>query len=141
MLRNDYEAAVVRLMKARAPGRSTLDLTLRRGARAVEGYLQTDVSATLSASLATLENTTSFASAGYVVATSNDAAGNKYTAGSARNFTVHASGGVTKAAATALDFYLGAVVNGSSAASGDTAIDLRNQYVASLPERVYGVRR
>lgn len=141
VLRNDYEASVVRLTKSRTPGRATLDLTLRRGARIVEGYLQGDTSGTCSVALATLENTTSFASAGYVVATSNDAAGNKYTAGSARNFTVHASGGVSKAATVTLDFYVGAVVGGSSAVSGDAATDLRNQYIASLPERVYGVRR
>ncbi len=141
VLRNDFEAGAVRLTQSRGPGRATLDLTLRRGARFVEGYLQADTSGTLAASLATLENTTSFASAGYVVATSNDAAGNKYTAGSAHNFTAHASGGVSKASSVALDFYLGVVVNGSSAVSGDAASNLRDQYIASLPERVYGVRR
>lgn len=141
VLRNDHETGVVRLTKSRTPGRATLDLTLRRGARFVEGYLQADTSGTISAALATLENTTNVASAGYVVATSNDAAGNKYTAGSAHNFTAHASGGVSKASTVTLDFYLGAVVNGSSAVSGDAATDLRNQYIAALPERVYGVKR
>ncbi|MGI8333482.1 hypothetical protein ACRYCC_26315 [Actinomadura scrupuli] len=141
VLRNDFEAAAVRLTQSRSPGRATLDLTLRRGARFVEGYLQADTSGTLAASLATLENTTSFASAGYVVATSNDGAGNTYTAGSAHNFTAHASGGVSKASSVALDFYLGAVVGGSSAVSGDAATNLRDQYIATLPERVYGVGR
>lgn len=141
ILRNDFEQCVIRLASSRAPGRTTLDLTLRRGSRFVEGYLQADTSATLSVSLDVLENTTAPASSGYVVATSADADGNKYIAGSARNFSAHASGGITKTSTTTLDFFLGAVVGGDSAATGDDATVLRDQYIAALAESTAVVRR
>jgi hypothetical protein len=141
VLRNDPEMGIVRLVKGLNPGRATLDLTLRRGSRFVEGYLQTSTSNTLAAYRSTLETNTSFAASGYVTATSNDADGNKFVAGSARTFTAHASGGVQKAASTSLDFWIGVAAGGSSAVSGDAATDLRNMYVACMPEAVYGVRR
>ncbi|WP_204042768.1 hypothetical protein [Acrocarpospora phusangensis] len=144
LLRNDVEHVIVRLVREQGPGeagRIVLDLGLRRGSRFVEGYLQRSASATLSAFLTASETTTNNAASGYVVATSNDADGNRYTAGSARSFTNHANGGVSKAAVTALDFYLGVVFNGGSAVSGDAATDLRNQYIGALPEVTAGVRR
>lgn len=141
LLRNDPEMCILRLTKGLSPGRATLDLTLRRGSRFVEGYLQTSTSNTLAAYRQTLEANTSFAASGYVTATSNDADGNKFSAGSARTFIAHTNGGVQKATATALDFWLGVAAGGSSAVSGDAATDLRNQYIACMPEAVYGVRR
>lgn len=141
LLRNDPEMAIVRLTEGLNPGRATLDLTLRRGSRFVEGYLQTGTSATLAAYRSSLETNTSFAASGYVTATSNDADGNKFTVGSARTFTAHANGGVQKAAATSMDFWIGVAAGGSSAVSGDAATDLRNMYISCMPEAVYGVRR
>jgi hypothetical protein len=141
LLRNDPEHVIVRLTTGLNPGRATLDLTLRRGSRTVEGYLQTTTSNTLAAYRSTLEATTSFAASGYVVATSNDADGNRFAIGSARTFTAHTNGGVQKAATTTLDFWIGAVAGGGSAVSGDTATDLRNQYIGALPETIYCVRR
>ncbi|ARX81518.1 hypothetical protein SMD44_00916 [Streptomyces alboflavus] len=141
LLRNEPEHVVVRLTKGLNPGRASLDLALRRGSRFVEGYLQVGTSATLAAYRSTLETNTSFAASGYVRATSNDADGNRFTLGSARTFTTHANGGVQKAAATALDFWIGVEAGGSSAVSGDAAADLRNQYIACLPESTYCVRR
>lgn len=141
LLRNDPEQCIVRLIKGQSPGRATLDLTLRRGSRTVEGYVQIGTSATLAAYRSTLEANTSFAASGYVVATADDGDGNKFAAGSARTFTAHANGGVQKAAATAMDFWIGVAAGGSSAVSGDAATDLRNQYTACMPEAIYGVRR
>lgn len=141
LLRNDPEHVILRLSKGLNPGRATLDLTLRRGSRTVEGYLQTTTSNTLAAYRSTLETNTSFAASGYVVATSNDGDGNKFAAGSARTFTAHTNGGVQKASSTTLDFWVGVVAGGSSAVSGDAATDLRNMYVACLPETIYAVRR
>jgi hypothetical protein len=141
MLRNDPEMCTMRLIKGLSPGRATLDLTLRRGSRFVEGYLQTGTSATLAAYRATLETNTSFAASGYVTATGDDGDGNRFAVGSARSFTAHANGGVIKSSATTLDFWIGVAAGGGSAVSGDAATDLRNQYVACLPEAVYGVRR
>lgn len=141
LLRNDPEMAIMRLVKGQNPGRATLDLTLRRGSRFVEGYLQIGTSATLAAYRSSLETNTSFAASGYVTATSNDADGNKFAAGSARTFTAHTNGGIQKATATSMDFWIGVAAGGSSAVSGDAATDLRNQYIACMPEAVYGVRR
>lgn len=141
LLRNDPEMAIVRLTKGLSPGRATLDLTLRRGCRFVEGYLQTGTAATLAAYRSTLETNTSFAASGYVTATANDSDGNRFAVGSARSFTAHANGGITKSSATSMDFWIGVAAGGGSAVSGDAATDLRNQYVACMPEAVYGVRR
>lgn len=141
ILRNDLEHAILRLTASRSPGRVTLDLALRRGGRTVEGYLQSGSTATLAVYLRTLETNTSAAASGYVTATSNDTDGNRFAAGSARTFTAHANGGVSKASATALDFWLGVVAGGGSPASGDAATDLRNQYIGALAEATYAVRR
>lgn len=141
LIRNDPEMCIVRLVKGQNPGRATLDLTLRRGSRFVEGYLQIGTSATLAVYRSTLETNTSFAASGYVTATGNDADGNRFACGSARTFTAHTNGGVIKSSATALDFWIGVVAGGGSAVSGDAATDLRNMYIACLPEAVYGVRR
>jgi len=141
LLRNDCEHVILRLTKGLSPGRATLDLTLRRGSRTVEGYLQTTTSNTLAAYRSSSETNTSFAASGYVVATSNDADGNKFAAGSAHTFTAHTNGGVQKAATTTLDFWIGVAAGGSSAVSGDAATDLRNMYIACLPETIYAVRR
>jgi len=141
ILRNDLEHAILRLTSSRAPGRATLDLALRRGGRTLEGYLQTGTAATLAVYLRTLETNTSAAASGYVTATGNDADGNRFAAGSARTFTAHANGGVSKAATTALDFWVGVVAGGASPASGDAATDLRNQYIGALAEATYVVGR
>lgn len=141
LLRNDPEMCVLRLVGGTQPGRTTLDLTLRRGSRFVEGYLQHTSSATLAVFLHDAETNASTSASGYNTATNNDADGNRYACGSARTFTTHANGGISKAAATTLDFWLGVVAGGGSAVSGDAATDLRNMYVACLPEIVYGVRR
>ncbi|MFE9064938.1 hypothetical protein [Streptomyces violaceusniger] len=141
LLRNDCEHIILRLTKGLNPGRATLDLALRRGSRTVEGYLQTSTSNTLAAYRSTLETNTSAAASGYVVATSNDADGNRFACGSARTFTAHPNGGVQKTATTSLDFWIGVVAGGASAAAGDAASDLRNQYIGALPETIYAVRR
>ncbi|WP_020135042.1 hypothetical protein [Streptomyces sp. 351MFTsu5.1] len=111
LLRNDPEMVILRLTKSLSPGRATLDLTLRRGSRFVEGYLQTGTAATLAAYRSTLETNTSAAASGYITATADDSDGNVFVIGSARSFTAHANGGITKAAATAMDFFIGAVAS------------------------------
>jgi hypothetical protein len=140
VLRNDLEQCVIRLAVARSPvGRAYLDLTLRRGSRFVEGYLQRGDSGTLSVYLASAETCTD--STSYVVRSTNDGDGNRVIAGSARNFDAHADGGLTKTSSTAMDFYLGVVAGGDSAVSGDQAAHLRDQYIGALPEVVAAVRR
>jgi len=143
LLRNDPEQVILRLLKNLAPGRLTLDLALRRGSRFVEGYMQRNTTPDqLKVRLNTAEtNNTSLAASGYVTATNNDADGNRFVAGSARTFNGHANGGVEKNSTSSLDFFLGVVAGGGSAVSGDAATDLRNHYIACMPEAVYGVRR
>ncbi|MFD1547020.1 hypothetical protein [Nonomuraea guangzhouensis] len=140
VLRNDVEQCVVRLTAARSPvGRTVLDLTLRRGSRFVEGYLQRGDSGSLSVYLATSETLTNNTS--YLVKTTDDADGNRVTLGSAKTYTAHASGGLTKTSVAAIDFYLGVVAGGGSAVSGDTAVNLRDQFIGALPETTAAVRR
>lgn len=141
VMRNDFEMVVIRLVDSITSGRTLLDITLRRGARFIECFLQTTASATLGTHLQTNETTTNNAASGYVVATSNDAAGNKFVAGSARTFTGDTTGGLTKSASTSLGFFIGVVLNGSSAISGDSATDLRDQYIGAMSETVAAVRR
>lgn len=141
ILRNDLEHVILRLSTSRSPGRVTLDLALRRGSRVVEGYLQPGSSATLSFYRRTLETNTSFAASGYVTAAANDADENRFIVGSAKTFTAHSNGGISKSSATALDFWVGVIAAGSSAVPGDTATDLRDQYIGALAEATYAVRR
>lgn len=144
LLRNDMEAVTIRLVipkAAGAAGRTLVDLTLRRGARAVEAFVQTDTSTTLTLHLASAETTTDNSASGYVVATGNDADGNRYVAGSAKAFTAHANGGVSKAATTTLDAFAGVVFNGGTAAAGDAATDIRDQYIGAMTESVLAVLR
>jgi hypothetical protein len=142
LLRNDPEQIVLRLSKGLSPGRYTIDLTLRRGARFVEGYMQRNTAADeLKIRLNTAEtNNTALATSGYCAATNNDSDGNRFAAGSARTFTGHANGGVAKSNTTTLDFWVGVAAGGGSAVGGDTATDLRNQYIAAMPETTYAVR-
>lgn len=143
VLRNDYELSTVRLVWDRASGgRAVLDLTLRRGARTVEGYLQTGAANTLAVYLGTASAGTSPASAGYVTATANDADGNRYVAVSARSFTaLTVQGGLQKAATRTLDFALGVAFNGSAAQAGDTAANLVSQYLMAMADTTTGVKR
>jgi hypothetical protein len=136
VIRNDHELATVRLIKNRSPGRTVLDLTLRRGSRFVEGYLQADTGTTLAVFAKTAQAATAPASAGYVVATNNDAQGNKVMVGSARTFVAQtAQLGLHKLAVNALDFFIGGVVSGSAAPTGDQAANLRDQYL-TIPAEV-----
>lgn len=139
ILRNDLEAATVRLTDSRGPGRVAVDLTVRRGSRFVEVYVQRGNSGSISVYLATPEEMDD--EDAYVVATAADADGNQATAGSARNFAPHADGGLTVTSTTTLDCYLGVVAGGGEAVSGDDAEDLLEQYIGALPEVVTAVRR
>lgn len=139
VLRNDPEIIVLRLLRNASPGRTFVDLTLRRGSRLLEVYLQTSGSTTLGAYLNTNEAFTN--GTGVNTATANDAAGNKATCGSARTYTANANGGLSKAAVTAMDLWLGSVVGGTGAVAGDAANDLRDQYIGTPGESTGAGRR
>lgn len=141
LLRNQLEQVVVRVLYAStAPGRTTLDITLRRGSRFAELYVRTAVSGTLAFRLAVAEAGT--AGTGYVRATANDAAGNQYVVGSAQAFTNDlVNGGLSKAATITLDAFVGVAAAGSGAVSGDQPAHLMAQYLGSPNELVIPVRR
>lgn len=141
IIRNDIECATLRLLVPRVPGRTLIDLTLRRGSRFVEVFIQTDTSTTLTTHLENSEATTDNSASGYVVASGNDADGNRYIAGSSKSFTNHANGGVSKASTTTLDAFVGLVFGGGSPATGDGATAIRDQYIGVPAERVMGVLR
>lgn len=142
VIRNDPEMVTIRLLKSLATsGLSTLDLTLRRGSRFVEGYMRRSTAAELKVRLASAETFTDNSSSGYIVATNDDLDGNRFAAGSSKEFDTHANGGVLRTNTTEFDFWLGVVVGGGSAASGDQATDLRDQYIGAMAEYTMAVRR
>lgn len=140
IIRNDFEAVTLRLYRAMSPfGRTYIDLTLRRGSRFVEGYIQTSTSATLGLSLNTTEASTG--ATGYVSANADDAAGNRVIVGSAKTFTANTNGGLSKASTRTLDFFAGVILGGGTPAAGDGATALRDQYIGALAESTMVVKR
>lgn len=141
VVRNDYHNVTVRLLWSRSPGRVEVDLTVRRGSRLVEAYARVRPSATsIAVSLASAEATT--AGTGYITATGDDANGDRYILGSAGAYTASTGdGSITKASAASMDWYMGCVIGGGSAPSGDQATDLRNRYVGTVAEQVTALAR
>lgn len=142
ILRNDFECVVLRLIKSKSPsGRILVDLTLRRGAGFVEGFIQTDASVTLGVKTDPVLVTTNNAATGYILETSNDANGNQFTMGVPVTFTGSTTGGVSKATSIELPWYAGYVIDGTLGVSGNTAIHLRDQYIGALTEQALAVKR
>lgn len=103
--------------------RVLLDLTLRRGSRFVEGYVQRTTSGELAIVQDIAEYTQAFT--GYVTAGGGDANGLRYAVGSARLATT-TGGGQIKSAATAMDFYIGAEIPRASVGGDNTGFELGN---------------
>lgn len=143
IVRNDYEMVTVRLVRSAAGGgRLSLDLTLRRGARFVETYLQSSLAGTKAWYLQTAAAGTAPASSGYVTGSANDAGGNRYLIASARAFTANTvQGGLSQAATPVLDAGIGVVVGGSGAGAGDQAANLRDHYFRTMAEATAGIVR
>lgn len=138
VLRNDLECVSVRLTKSLAPGRITVDLTLRRGSRLTEVYVQHQFGTTLKLVRATVEATTAFT--GYLRSTAADANGHRLVIGSTRTFTAdNINGGLSKATTPTLDAFV--AIERGSAAAGDLAAQLFAQYLGAASETVKGVRR
>jgi len=141
LIDNRYESATVRLTKAQTTGRTFVDLTLRRGSRLLEIYIQSEFAATLRIARGTIEAGTS-ALTGAVVANVNDGDTNKYILGSAKAFTPDiVNGAIEKASTVTLDAYVGVIAGGTGAVVGDQAADLQKQYVGAPSELVQAVRR
>lgn len=142
LLKNDFECVVVRLVKSLSPsGRVLCDLTLRRGSRFVEGFIQSSASNTISLTVNGGLATTNNAASGYIVASGDDAAGNRYIMGSAHTFTGSTGGVISLATTTSFGFFAGHVIGGGSPVSGDGAATLVDQYIGSLAEQTLAVKR
>jgi len=142
VLRNEPEIVVIRLLWNTTAGRVTADVTLRRGSRFAEFYLQAQNSSTLKITRATAEAGANGGSGEYVSASANDAAGNRYIVGSAKtNLQDLVLGGISVAAAVTLDAFAGVIAAGSGAVAGDQGADLYAQYLGAPAELVQGVRR
>lgn len=142
VLRNNLEHIVVRVLwgSSSAPGRTTTDLTLRRGSRFLELYIKATSSTTLAFQRAVPEVGT--AGTGYVRATLDDLTGNRYVVGSAQAFTNDLiNGGLSKASTVTLDAFVGVAAGGGAAVSGDQPDHLMAQYLGSPNELVVPVRR
>lgn len=145
LLRNDPEQVVLRLTVNRGlftPGRETLDLTLRRGAQFVEGFLQVTEANTLRV-LGSNAATSASAANGTIAATANDANGIRRICGTAKTigaFNTTNCGISTPASQTTFDFWIGATI-GAGTASQTDGTSLQQQYIGSMPEVTYGVRR
>lgn len=141
VLRNEYETTVIRLLWTQAaPGRVTADLTIRRGSRLVELYIQPEFSSTIKVVRQVTEAGT--AGTGFVRATANDANGNRFVVGSAKTVTNDlALGGISVSSSVALDAFIGVELAGSSAVAGDQAANLFAAYLGQPAETVQVVRR
>ena len=140
VLRNDFECVVIRLLKSVSTGRRTVDVTLRRGSRVVELYVQRSDAGPLTVKLLTPQAGT--ATSGYITATANDADGHRYIVGSSTTFIGFApDGAIAVASQVKMDAFVGLVVAGGAAVSGDTAADLYAQYLGMPAEFVQGVIR
>lgn len=139
VIRNEYEAVTVRLGWTGPPsaGRVEVDLTVRRGARWVEGYFKSTYFSLKQVAKAAAEAST--ASSGYIAATAGDANGQRYILGAAGSFAGNTSLNTIASSTFALDFMIGAVVSG--APSGDLATDLMARYLGTTAERVEAVPR
>lgn len=138
ILRNDFEECIIRLTSTTSGGgRTSVDLKLKRGARLVEGYMQTSTSTSLKVQP---DNTTASTSGtGYQVATSGT---HRPACGSAHTFSVdNTNGGIWATSTTTFDFWIGVVIDAAAPDTGDAVTDLRDQYIASMPEITYAVRR
>jgi hypothetical protein len=143
VMRNDAEMCTVRLVLQMPAdsSRKLLDVSLRRGSRFGEFYAQAVAAVTMVATPDTLETAADTSASGYMRATSNDANGNRFVTGSARSFTAEANGGISKAATTTLDFFIGVEAGGTGAVTGDQATQLRDQYIGAMAEKVGVARR
>ncbi|GAA1281567.1 hypothetical protein [Saccharothrix xinjiangensis] len=140
VLYNEPELVVIRLLRSQSSGRITVDVSLRRGARTAELYVQAAYSSTLKVVRAAAEAGT--AATGYVRATADDADGNRFIVGSALTHTADtAAGGISLAATTTLDAVVGVIAGGSGAVAGDQPADLFAQYLGAPAESVTAVRR
>lgn len=112
VLRNDPEGVRIRVLASQPSNgnRVTLDLTLRRGSRFVEGYIQRTTAGDFSVAPDVGETGLWTTGSPYVSLIAPDDVGLVLTTGSSRAVSAFSSGGFTVSSTTTLDFYIGAEV-------------------------------
>lgn len=134
IIRNDPEETVVRLTFPGVPGRTTVDLSLRRGARFVTVFIGRHAAATLGIVRTAAEAAT--AQTGGLRATAADAQGGTFVMGSTRTLTTAtATASISKAAVTRLDAFVGFTGTESDFAA------LLSQYIGTNGDRTRVVQR
>lgn len=145
VIRNEPEEVIVRLTWPQTIGRLTVDLGLRRGSRFVTGLMKRHSATTLSVIGIPQDPTT--AVTGGIRQTTQDAAGNRFVAGTAQTVgvTKGTDAHLRQSAVTRFDFFLGHEVGTDSlgvAQEGDDFADLLQQYLGSTAgEGIRIVRR
>jgi len=134
VLRNDPEEITVRLTFPGVPGRTQVDIGLRRGARFATLFVSRHAAATLGVTRTTAEGST--AATGGIRATAADAQGGTFVLGSSKTVTTTtATGSIAKAAQTRLDAFVG-----FTGAESDFAA-LVSQYIGTNGDRTRVVQR
>lgn len=139
VLRNTPEDVGIRLTFPGSPGRTTVDLSLRRGSRFVTGVIKRHSAATLRIQRTEAEAATEVT--GGLRATTADADGNRFVLGSASTVTTSlATAHIAKATTTEFDFFAGHEVDASPQV-GDAFADLLAQYLGNTAERTTVIPR
>lgn len=140
VIRNDPEQVAIRQTFPTTTGRVAVDISLRRGARTIAGTVKRHGSAIISVIVDHAEAIT--VQTGGIMATTADAAGNRFVLGSPVTHTTGSAPGlIRKTAVLKLDFFAGHQV-GTSPVSGDAFAALAGQYIGSAAgERVRVVHR
>lgn len=138
VVRNDPCECIIRLTWDHAPGRSVCDLTLKRGARHVGLYVQQFSAGSalrVDDNGVTASVNNQLAAAGYIATSVDDGNGNRWVIGTPKAGTAAGGFGFAQTV-TALDLsaYIGVVRAGGSAAAGDTAAVVNQQYLGSPAE-------
>lgn len=139
VLRSEPEETILRFTYPTSPGRSTVDLSLRRGARFITGVIKRHAAAVLGINRTAAESVTLVT--GGARATSADADGNRFVMGSSRVVgTSLDTAAISDSAVTRFDFFLGHEL-GASPAAGDAYADLLGQYLGTAGDETRPVRR
>lgn len=140
LIRNDYECVQVRLFAGFVGSRCTVDVSILRGARFAQLYIQNSTATTIAFNRGVVEAGANAANGAWLIANVADADGNKYVVGSAHTIATDVvNGGVSKVSTVNLDLFVGVQIN--AAPSGDLVADLFNQYLGVPTEIVSGVTR
>lgn len=138
VLRNDPCECVIRLTWDHAPGRSTVDVSVKRGARhAALTCQQSNVAGAwrIDDNGVTGSVTDQLAAAGYIASAANDGDGNRWLIGTTVACTAAGTFGlVASSPAQVLPGFIGVVRGGASPAAGDAAADVNAQYLGTPAE-------